>query len=136
MMPTKSQYGGWPKGGEIDIMEYVGFEPDQIYFNLHTSKYNHMRGNGRGTSATIEKPHEDFHVYAVELFDDHIDWFLDDKKVFTVKDEGTGWEAWPIDHQFYLIINFAFGGAWGATKGVDRDLLPIEYRIDYVRVFQ
>jgi beta-glucanase (GH16 family) len=136
MMPTKSKYGGWPKGGEIDIMEYVGYEPNKIYFNLHTSKYNHTRGTGRGSSINLDKPHEDFHVFFFYWFEDHIDWFVDDKKVFTVKNDEPGWEAWPLDQEFYLILNFAFGGAWGASKGVNRDALPIEYRIDYVRVFQ
>lgn len=137
MMPSNSKYGGWPKGGEIDILEYVGFEPKKVHFNLHTDKYNHTKGTGRGTSVTLEKPvDEEFHVYAVEWFEDHMDWYFDDKKVFSVKDEGTGWQAWPFDQKFYLILNFAFGGAWGAQKGVNRDLLPLEYRIDYVRVFQ
>ena len=136
MLPTKSKYGGWPRGGEIDIMEYVGYEPDKIYFNLHTGKYNHTRGTGRGSSVTVEKAHENFHVFAVEWFEDRIDWYLDDKKVFTVLNNEPGWEAWPLDQEFYLILNFAFGGAWGASRGVNHDLLPIEYRIDYVRVFQ
>ena len=136
MMPTQSKYGGWPRGGEIDIMEYVGYEPNKLHFFLHTSKYNHTKGTGRGTAVDIEKPYENFHVFAVEWSEERIDWFLDEKKVFTVENNESGWEAWPFDQKFYLILNFAFGGAWGASKGVDRDILPQEYRIDYVRVFQ
>jgi GH35 family endo-1,4-beta-xylanase/beta-glucanase (GH16 family) len=136
MMPTKGTYGGWPKSGEIDIMEHVGFNPDRIFFNLHTGKYNHSIGTGRGTSVVCPDPHKDFHVYAVEWFEDHIDWFLDDKHVFSVKNDGTGWESWPLVHPFYLILNFAFGGAWGGQQGVDLTQLPQSYFIDYVRVFQ
>ena len=137
MLPTQSKYGGWPRGGEIDIMEYVGYEPNKFHFFLHTGKYNHTRGTGRGTAVTLEKPAaEDFHVFAVEWSEERIDWFLDDKKVHTVENNEPGWEAWPFDQEFYLILNFAFGGAWGAAKGVDSDLLPLEYKIDYVRVFQ
>lgn len=135
-LPASNKYGGWPRGGEIDIMEYVGFEPNKVHFFVHTSKYNHTKGTGRGTAIALEKPYEDFHVYAIEWFEDRIDWYLDEKKVLTVENDGTGWEAWPFDQEFYLILNFAFGGAWGAQKGVDRDALPLEYRIDYVRVFQ
>jgi len=136
MLPTKSKYGGWPNGGEIDILEHVGYDPDRVHFNLHTGKYNHTKQSGRGTSVALEKPSEDFHIYAVEWFEDRIDWFLDEKKVFTIENNEPGWEAWPLDQPFYLILNFAFGGAWGAQKGVDTDALPQEFRIDYVRVFQ
>ena len=136
MMPTKAVYGGWPKSGEIDIMEHVGYDPDKIYFNLHTGKYNHSIGTGRGTSVSCPNPNLAFHVYAIEWFEYHIDWYLDDMKVFSIQDNGEGWEAWPLNQPFYLILNFAFGGAWGGQQGVDLKALPQEYLIDYVRVFQ
>ena len=136
MMPATNTYGGWPRSGEIDIMEFVGYEPDKIHFFLHTYAYNHTRGTGRGTAITCPNPDKEFNVFAVEWFENHIDWFLNDKKVFTVENDGTGWESWPLDHPFYLILNFAFGGAWGAQKGVDMTKFPLEYHIDYVRVFQ
>lgn len=135
MMPQKSPYGGWPRGGEIDILEHVGFEPLKVHFNAHTGKYNHTKGTGRGTSAPLKNP-QDFHVYAVEWTEKSLDWYLDDKKVFSVANDGTGPDAWPFDHPFYVIVNLAFGGAWGAQKGVDKDALPVAFVIDYVRVFQ
>ena len=136
MMPTTSVYGRWPKSGEVDIMEHVGYNPETIFFNLHTEKYNHTKGSGRGASVNCPNPDKDFHVYAIEWFKDHIDWFLDDKKVFTVENDGAGWESWPMDQSFYLILNFAFGGAWGGSNGVDLTKLPQEFFIDYVRVFK
>ena len=136
MMPTTNTYGGWPRSGEIDIMEFVGYEPDKIHFFVHTYGFNHTRNNGRGTSITLPNPDKEFNVYAVEWFEDRIDWFVNDKKVFTVENDGTGWESWPFEHPFYLILNFAYGGAWGAQRGVDLTKLPLEYHIDYVRVFQ
>src|SRR5690606_23933318 len=35
MMPTYSEYGGWPKSGEIDIMEYIGVEPQNLFYTVH-----------------------------------------------------------------------------------------------------
>ena len=136
MMSTTNVYGGWPRSGEIDIMENVGYDPDKIYFNLHTSKYNHTRGTGRGSSVSSSDSYIKYHVYAVEWFEDHIDWFFDNQKVFSVQNDGEGWESWPLDQPFYLIINFAFGGGWGGRNGVDLTKLPQEYYIDYVRVYQ
>jgi len=136
MMPSKPKYGGWPKSGEIDILEHVGYDQDKVHFNLHTEKYNHSKGTGRGTSIVYKNPQDDFHIFAVEWFEDHIDWYFDDQKVFTIKNDEPGWEAWPLDHEFHVKVNFAFGGAWGAAKGVNVDALPQEFIIDYVRVFQ
>ncbi|MDR2147328.1 MAG: glycoside hydrolase family 16 protein [Tannerella sp.] len=138
MMPTESRYGGWPKSGEIDILEHVGYDPDKIHFNLHTEKYNHTKGNGRGKSVDCSRYDVDktFNVYAVEWFEDHIDWYFNEFKVFTIENNEPGWEAWPLDQPFYLILNFAFGGGWGGTNGVDIRALPQQFTIDYVRVYQ
>jgi beta-glucanase (GH16 family) len=136
MMPTRSTYGGWPRSGEIDMMEHVGYEPNKIYFNLHTEKYNHSKNTGRGASIDCSDANEKFYVYAVEWFEDKIDWYFNDKKVFTILNDEPGKEAWPLDHPFYLILNFAFGGAWGGSKGVDLSGLPQQFIIDYVRVYQ
>jgi len=136
MLPTQSVYGGWPKSGEIDMMEHVGYVPEKVYFNLHTGKYNHTKGTGRGTSADCSDVDKVFHLYAVEWFEDRIDWYFDETKVFTVLNNEPGWEAWPFDQPFYLILNFAFGGAWGGQKGVDLKALPQPFVIDYVRVYQ
>ncbi len=127
---------GWPACGEIDIMENVGFNPDTIHANIHTKKYNHMIGTGKGARILCKKPYESFHVYAVEWFPDHMDFFLDNTKYFTFKNEGTGRDVWPYDLPHYLILNLAIGGAWGGIKGVDDSIFPQRFLIDYVRVYQ
>jgi len=57
---------GWPTCGEIDIMEYVGFDPNTVYANVHMAKYNHVKGTGKGSKITADKPYMSFHVYAIE----------------------------------------------------------------------
>src|SRR5207247_10304838 len=96
-MGTNRQ-AGWPACGEIDIMEFVGFEPAIIHANIHTRKYNHVQKTGKGSQIKIPDVSESFHVYAVEWTADHMDFFVDAKKYFTYRDEGTGPDAWPYNN--------------------------------------
>lgn len=127
----------WPDGGEIDLMEQVGFEPAKFHFNVHTKRYNGYNGSGsRGTSVKLPGRADDrFHVFALEWYGDRLDFFLDGEKTYTFRKEG-GYDVWPFDHEFYVIFNLAFGGTWGGTAGVDKTSLPLEYLIDYIRVYQ
>ncbi len=136
MLGTHIKKVGWPKCGEIDIMENVGYDPDIIHANIHTEKYNHMKGTNKGDKITIAKPFADFHVYAIEWSADRIDFFVDQNKYFTYKNEGDGETSWPFDQTFYLILNTAIGGTWGGQEGIDDTIFPQKYFIDYVRVYQ
>ena len=40
----------------------------------------------------------------------------------------------PFGQYHYLILNLAYGGAWGGEKGVDDTCLPAKYLVDYVRM--
>jgi len=126
----------WPACGEIDIMEFVGFEPGVIHANIHTRAYNHVDKTGKGSAITIPDASEAFHVYALEWTSQKLDFFVDDKKYFTFANEGTGEDVWPYDKAQYLILNLAIGGAWGGAKGIDDSIFPQPYYIDYVRVYQ
>ncbi len=64
-----------------------------------------------------------------------IDFFVDDTKYYTFTNQG-GWEKWPFDQWFHLILNIAVGGNWGGAQGVDDNLFPIQFDVDYVRVYQ
>jgi len=136
MLGTNRSKIGWPACGEIDIMENVGFNPDVIQANIHTQAYNHVKGTNKGSKITCEKPSELYHIYAIEWYEDRIDFFLDDKKYFTFQNEGAGNDVWPYDKPHYLILNAAIGGSWGGQKGIDDTIFPQKYYIDYVRVFE
>jgi beta-glucanase (GH16 family) len=135
MLGTNRQ-ARWPACGEIDIMEFVGYEPAIIHANIHTEKYNHVQKTGKGSQITIADASEKFHVYALEWTTQKMDFFVDDKKYFTYENEGTGTAAWPYDKDQFLILNLAIGGAWGGAKGIDESIFPQRYCIDYVRVYQ
>jgi beta-glucanase (GH16 family) len=136
MLGTNLSAVGWPTCGELDIMEFVGFNPGQVHANVHTKKYNHAKGTGRGSTIKQADVSKEFHNYVMEWFPDRLDFYLDDQKYFTCKNDGAGEESWPFDKPEYLILNLAIGGAWGGQKGIDDAIFPTRFLIDYVRVYQ
>jgi beta-glucanase (GH16 family) len=82
---------------------------------IHTQAYNHSIKTNKGKATGISRPYDDFHIYAIDWSRKKIDFFIDDGKVFTFKNEGKGKAEWPFDEPFYLILNLAIGGAWRAA---------------------
>jgi len=134
MLGTNRTQVGWPTCGEIDIMEYVGFDPLRVHGSIHTAAYS--RGTHKTASTTVANPWDAFHVYAMEWYPDRIDVFVDGQKYFTFLNEGTGSRTWPFDKPQYLLINLAIGGSWGGQRGIDDSRFPHRYLIDYVRIYQ
>lgn len=154
MMPELSTYGGWPKSGEIDILETVnlgapcetceGGRENRVFGTIH------FAGDAAGTHRqaggnTVMPPSPDgFHVYAVEWTPEAIAWSVDGREYARVsakdwkRDDAEAGSA-PFDQPFHLILNLAFGGRWpeGANaKGIDEAALPATLEIDWVRVSQ
>ena len=135
MLPTDWEYGGWPGSGEIDIMEHVGYDMNVVHSTVHTESYHHSIGTQKGESILVDDVDTSFHVYAVEWRPDRIDAFVDGQKYFTFVNEGTGYQEWPFDKRFHLLLNIAVGGSWGGAQGVDNSIFPQQLVIDYVRVY-
>jgi|AntRauTorcE11898_2_1112593.scaffolds.fasta_scaffold00181_16 beta-glucanase (GH16 family) len=135
MLPTDWEYGGWPSSGEIDIMEYVGYQPNVIHQSVHTQTYNHQSGTEITKSSNVETAEEEFHLYAIEWKENKIDFFVDGRLRLTFENEGT-WQKWPFDKRFHLLLNVAIGGDWGGAQGVDDSIFPVQMEVDYVRVYQ
>lgn len=136
MLPTENKYGGWPRSGEIDIMENVGLDPDTIVGSAHTLSYHHSKGTHKNGKLYVPNTKDQMHLYTLEWEEDEYRIYVDDSLLFTFVDEKTGFEAWPFDQKFYLILNIAFGGDWGGMNGVDPTILPARLLVDYVRVYQ
>ncbi|GAB3957791.1 hypothetical protein GCM10028805_51170 [Spirosoma harenae] len=128
----------WPRSGEIDIMEHVGFDPGVVHGTIHTEAYNHAKKTEKGKAITVKNVSTEFHLYAIEWTADKIDFFVDDQKYYTVEKAVLGSEVaqWPFEQPFYLILNVAVGGNWGGQKGVDESIWPQRMEVDYVRVYQ
>lgn len=136
MLPTERKYGGWPKCGEIDIMEHVGFDPDTVFSTVHTGKFNHMIGTQVGKRTGLPTATTDFHVYTTEWEENEIRSYVDGLHYFTFKNNGQGFESWPFDQPFHLILNLAIGGGLGGKNGIDNSKFPLVFEIDYVRIYQ
>lgn len=138
MMPTYSEYGGWPRSGEIDIMEYIGVEPQKLHYTCHFEGTNGTGHQSSGTGSTlIANPFNQFIKYTMIWTPDKIEWYANDRKFHEYrKQTNYDYRRWPFDKEFYLILNLAYGGSWGGYAGVDDTKLPHKFLIDYVRVYQ
>jgi beta-glucanase (GH16 family) len=138
MLPARESYGSghWPDNGEIDIMEHVGYNQGHIHGSTHCKAHYWRVGTQRTDTIYIPDASTAFHNYALEWFPDKINMFVDDSLYFTSPNDRTGWEVWPFDKPFGLILNIAVGGDWGGLKGVDTTIWPQRMEVDYVRVYQ
>lgn len=127
---------GWPECGEIDIMEHVGFNADTIFGTIHTKAYNHTLKTQKGKKIFIDKPYDEFHVFAIEWTEDKMDFLLDEVVYNSIQNEHKTTAEWPFDQKFHLILNVSVGGMLGGKKGIDDSVFPQQMVVDYVRVFQ
>ena len=77
LLPEKNNYGEWPGSGEIDLLEHVGFAQDSIFGTVHTEAFNHMIGTQKGGGVGKIKPHEDYHLYAIDWTPEKMDFLFD-----------------------------------------------------------
>ncbi len=135
MLAEENRHGGWPKNGEIDIMEHVGFDPGKVHGTVHTEAFNHSIGTQKGGFKMVENFQSEFHIYAIDWTEDKIDFYIDGEKYFSFANTGGDYKEWPFNQPFHMILNIAVGGNWGGQKGVDENIWPQKMEIDYVRVY-
>ncbi len=139
MMPVTVDWAneGWPLCGEIDIMEEVGYNPNRTSSSIHCADYNHVKGTQKTAERLTQGAQDEFHVYRLEWTKDYIRTYVDGNQLLSFANDGKGKAtSWPFNKPFYLILNLAWGGDWGAAQGVDESCLPATMQVDYVRVFQ
>ncbi|MBM6499942.1 MAG: glycoside hydrolase family 16 protein [Flavobacterium sp.] len=133
MLGSNIKTVGWPKCGEIDILEYVGKEPSTVFTTLHTEDSHGNSVNSRKT--TIVGIEEGFHLYAIDWSEEKIDFFVDNKLVYSFYPKEKNEKTWPFDQKFFILLNVAVGGNFGGPE-VDDTIFPQQFSIDYIKVYQ
>jgi beta-glucanase (GH16 family) len=128
---------GWPKCGEIDIMENIGKEPTLVHGTIHGPGYS----GDKGISSPFSLPDnahfaDDFHVYAAEWEPKAIRFYVDDHLYATrTPAELPKGTKWVYDHPFFLLLNVAVGGGWPGNPDATTEF-PQTMLVDYVRVYK
>jgi len=138
LMPSYEPYGEkkWPDNGEIDIMEHVGWKPGTVHGSVHTRAYHHSIKTEIQFKTPVPDFDTAFHVYAVEVSQTEIKFFVDNVQYGEFKNDGKGdTKTWPFDLPMHVILNMAYGG-WGAEQGLDDSRLPAKLWVDYVRCYK
>lgn len=132
--------GGWPRSGEIDIMEYVSYRPDSTLVTIHTIANNHMDGTQISSDfVPLETIEEEFHNFGILWEEDVLHFYVDEIDNLLLsfeRPEKYNQKNWPFDKPFYFLMNIAVGGNLGGAQGVDDSIFPSTMQVDYVRVWQ
>ena len=126
---------GWPRCGEIDIMENVGREPGRNHGSLHGPGYsgrNALTGTYSlpGGQAFADR----FHVFAVDWSPDLVTFSIDGNQYESRTPADTNGAPWVFDHSFFLVLNVAVGGLFPGSPDASTTF-PQQMVVDYVRVY-
>ncbi len=125
---------GWPRCGEIDIMEMIGGSgrENQVHGTLHWDNNGHVHSGGSYTlpSGTFG---DEYHVFSIIWDETSIRWFVNDIEYHELLI--TPAHMTEFHQEFFLIFNVAVGGIWPGYPD-ETTVFPQQMRVDYVRVFQ
>lgn len=143
---TLGASGGWPAGGEIDIMEFYRWRGNPtILANvawLDTSSNGARRTKWRTETKPLSyflstDPDwvKKFHIWKMEWDSVAIKLSLDDMLINTtlLKETVNPDRRNPFLQPQYILLNLAIGAGGGDPSNT---MFPIKYEVDYVRVYQ
>ena len=138
MYPIKDTYGGWPKSGEIDVLEYYSQYPDRSVPYIHYLIPEMLdQPNFSGTSewgCTMVDP-KTFHTYVADWTTTGIKITFDGQTcmnhTWNTASPLTG--SQPFDKPFAIIMSQVMGIA--TNEVTSSTTLPATMQIDWVHVW-
>jgi hypothetical protein len=132
MMGSNYLVLGWPKCGEIDIMELLGHEPSVVHGAAHWYSNGHVsRTNSFGLSS--DKFSSGFHIFSVTWTPNKLIWMVDKQQFFYLTREEI--PNFPFNLPQFFICNVAVGGNWPGSPD-QTTVFPQHMIVDYIRVYQ
>lgn len=135
LMPQNSIYGGWPKSGELDLMEMIGKQPGTTYGTLHFGPGPGSTQLGRNYTLSSGIFFDEFHVFSLIWKQDQIQWLVDGNVYSTFSKADFGANNYPFNEDFYMIFNLAVGGNWPGNPDAN-STYPQWLIVDYIRLYQ
>jgi len=124
---------GWPRCGEIDIMEYLGHEPWKVHGSIHYFDGGHKSRTKSYNLSTNDNFNDKFHVFSIVWQENAIRWYVDYQLYHEIKDTDIRFESFRLPQ--FFIFNVAVGGNWPGNPDATT-VFPQTMVVDYVRVFQ
>ncbi len=127
---------GWPKCGEIDIMEMIGNEDNSlekvVHGTIHYDDGGHASSGGSHTLVTGALA-TSYHVFSLIWDETSIKWYVDD--IMFHQESITASSRSEFQKDFFFIFNVAVGGNWPGSPN-ETTVFPQMMKVDYIRVFQ
>ena len=139
LMPMRND--GWPRGGEIDIMEFRGNElsttTGAVHYWMSGCEGNPVecRNYIVGEIDAETDLSSDFNLYALEWDEEGLTWYFNDIEFLQVPFSDIDAEFEPFSTPFYIILNLAVGGNFLPNPDETTEF-PRSLVVDYVRVYQ
>jgi len=129
MLGSNINLVGWPKCGELDIMERVNN-------NAFVNGTVHWDANGQAdfgkTSGNLD--FSQFHTYSIEWDAKYIRWFVDGSQYNEFYIENNTGNTEEFQKPFFILLNLAVGGNWPGNADGSTPF-PAKMYVDYVRVY-
>jgi beta-glucanase (GH16 family) len=126
---------GWPKCGEIDIMEMFGAQgSNKVLGTVHWDNAGSYAQFGGSTTLSSGIFNDEYHVFSIIWDEELIRWLVDDVQYHAI--DITPADLEEFQEEFFFIFNLAVGGDKGAGIPSGGTFFPQWMIVDYVRVFQ